>query len=215
VYICIEKTFDSLRGLKVRKNYTMSAQVKTTEIEIKNRRTYTNAEFEVSSEFEDHYELLAGKVTAKMPSDAHGRIAENIADALTVFGAKKFGRKWRDTSFDLAEGWMPVPDLAFVITAKIPPISKKAVKVVPDLVVEIDSPGYLDTQAGRDAAANKIKKYQEAGVRIIWTVNPCSKTVKVHYANQAEPVRTLTVEDELEGEDILPGFKLKIAELFS
>jgi Uma2 family endonuclease len=193
----------------------MSIQIKTTEIEIKDRRSYTNAEFERSLEFEGHYELLEGKITPKMPGDEHGRIAENMADALTVFGAKKFGRKWRNTSFDLAEGWMPVPDLAFVITARIPPVSKKAVKVVPDLVAEVDSPGDLDTQAGRDAAANKIKKYQEAGVRIIWAVNPRSQTVKVYHANQAEPVRTLTVESELEGEDILPSFKFKVTELFS
>jgi Uma2 family endonuclease len=47
---------------------------------------------------------------------------------------------------------------------------------------------------------------------MVFVVNPRRRTVAVHRAGQ--PVRILTVEDVLDGEDVVPGWSLPIHELF-
>jgi len=46
----------------------------------------------------------------------------------------------------------------------------------------------------------------------VWLIDPTSKTVLVY--RSLTNVRELTVNDELTGEDVLPGFVVKVAELF-
>lgn len=175
-------------------------------------RTYTVEEFEALPEFDDNYELLDGKLIEKpMPGDDHGRIIEDLSNYLVEYGIRKLGRKWSQTSFDLGEGWVPMPDLAFVIAGRVPPTSDGAVKAIPDLVVEVWSPHDLDSQKRNEEARAKIKRYQEAGVRIIWAINPRNRTVLVYHPNGL--VATLSEQDELDGEDVIPGFRLKVANL--
>jgi len=54
--------------------------------------------------------------------------------------------------------------------------------------------------------------YLEAGVRLIWVVNPIAKTVAVHVPGQ--PTRLLQIDDELDSGDVLPGFRSSVASLF-
>ena len=59
----------------------------------------------------------------------------------------------------------------------------------------------------------KMERYRDAGVPLVWWVNPERRTVTVfHYGRQ---VAELGESDELDGEDILPGFRLKIADIFA
>jgi Uma2 family endonuclease len=48
---------------------------------------------------------------------------------------------------------------------------------------------------------------------LVWLISPLSKVVYVYHPNQAKP-ETLGINDELDGEDIIPGFKLKVSALF-
>lgn len=48
--------------------------------------------------------------------------------------------------------------------------------------------------------------------REVWTADPERKTMKVHRPNEA--VRSLTVEDVLDGGEVVPGFRLNVAEVF-
>lgn len=49
------------------------------------------------------------------------------------------------------------------------------------------------------------------GVRLMWAVDIDNEVVTVYRGDQA---RLLTREDALEGEDVLPGFRLALSELF-
>ena len=49
-------------------------------------------------------------------------------------------------------------------------------------------------------------------MRLAWVVHPKSK--KIYVYRSATDVRILTDRDELTGEDVLPGFSVKIADLF-
>lgn len=179
-------------------------------------RTYTPEEFEALPQFDELYELVDGKLVKKpMPGDAHGRIAKRIDRKLAAFDpAEELGMMWRDTTFDVGTGWLPIPDLGFIVAERVPPESEKSVKGVPDLVVEIDFPTDLRSQKEREATSQKIAAWLAVGVRLVWSVNPRRKSVEVYHQGQTQPSLTLEVDDTLDGEDIIPGFKMKVGELF-
>lgn len=180
-------------------------------------RSYTPEEFEALPQFDDLYELVDGKLVKKpVPGDAHGRIGKRIDRKLAAFDpAENLGMLWRDTTFDVGTGWMPIPDLGFMVASRVPPESEKSVKGVPDLVVEIHSPTDLRSQKEREATRQKVADWQAVGVRIIWSINPRNKSVEVYHLGHSQPVQTLAEGAELSGEDVIPGFKLKVSELFS
>lgn len=179
-------------------------------------RTYTPEEFENLPEFEELYELVNGKLVKKpMPGDEHGRIARRIMKQFDrIDPDEKLGQLWSATTFDVGTGWMPIPDLGFMTASRVPAKSNKSVKGVPDLVVEIHSPTDLRSKAEREAAAQKIKDWQSVGVRLIWAINPKKQEIEVYHTDQPKPVQILTIKDELEGEDVIPGFKLLVETLF-
>jgi Uma2 family endonuclease len=179
-------------------------------------RTYSPEEFEALPEFDDRYELIDGKLVKKtMPGGEHGSIARRIYKRLTLFDPDdKFGEMWFDTTFNVGTGWMPIPDLAYVVANHVPAISRKALNCVPDLVVEIHSPTDLLSNPERLAARRKIKDWQGVGVLIIWAIDPARKIVEVFHPDQPEPVQQAGLSDTLDGEDVIPGFSLKVAEIF-
>lgn len=181
-------------------------------------RIYTSAQFEALPEFEENrYELLEGRLVKKeMLGHEHGRIAKKLQRGLILFDPEeKLGEMLLATSFRLNDRNTPIPDLAFWRASRVSKIAgKAALQTLPDLVVEIDSPRDLETKKRREEVQAKIQRYQSVGVSLIWAINPDNRTVSVYHPNQPEPVAALTTSDELEGEVVLPGFKLKVATLF-
>ncbi len=78
---------------------------------------------------------------------------------------------------------------------------------VPTLAVEILSPNDVI-----DDIAEKIQAYQDAGVPLVWIVDPYFRTVTVHRLG-AEP-QLFNVDQELSCEPLLPGFRCPVAKLF-
>ncbi|MFT4041111.1 MAG: Uma2 family endonuclease [Thermomicrobiales bacterium] len=81
-------------------------------------------------------------------------------------------------------------------------------RLAPDLAVDVISP----SDRARDITA-KVAMYQEAGVSLVWVVDPDPQTVTV-FAPEQEP-RTLGVSDELDGGEVLPEFRVAVAEFFA
>jgi len=81
------------------------------------------------------------------------------------------------------------------------------VTIVPDLVVEILSPS---ERAGHINA--KIQEYIAAGVQLLWLVDPPHRSITVYSAD--EPPRFLAESDVIDGGDVLPGFEIRVGELF-
>ncbi len=190
----------------------MALRARATDAE----RTYSPEEFEALPEFNERYELVDGKLVKKpMPGGEHGSIARRINKHLNLYDPEdKLGMMWFDTTFDVGTGWMPIPDLGYVVASRIPSITEKAIRCVPDLVVEIHSPSDLRSKPEREAAERKIRDWQNVGVRIIWAVNPETKSVAVYHPNQPTPVQELVMNEELDAEDVIPGFKMKLSEIF-
>lgn len=79
--------------------------------------------------------------------------------------------------------------------------------VAPELVVEVLSPSDSWTEV-----TQKLREYFTIGVRLVWIVDPGSRSV---YAYRAlTDVREFTAVDELPGDDVLPGFAVNVASLF-
>jgi Uma2 family endonuclease len=162
------------------------------------------------------YELIEGELHVSPPAgDEHGRIGTRIVRRITLFDPdERLGCIWQATRFQVAPGFGPAPDVAFISAAHLPPTSKGAVTVRPDLAVEVWSPGDLDTKAHRAEARSKVRRYQVAGVSIVWAINPANQTVEVYHPTQVNPVQVLNIGDELSGEDVIPGFHLAVRSLF-
>ncbi len=77
----------------------------------------------------------------------------------------------------------------------------------PILAIEILSPS--DQQA---EIAEKVGVYLDAGVKLVWIVDPHFRTVTVH-REQTPPV-LFNVNQSISGESILNGLELNVAEIF-
>lgn len=99
------------------------------------------------------------------------------------------------------------PDASFVSFQKMPTPLDEELSFAPDLAAEVVSKNDTAYEIEK-----KVKQYQQAGVGLIWVIYPVSKTVAVYHRDD-DPV-LVTTEHELDGIDVLPGFKLKVSELF-
>jgi Uma2 family endonuclease len=77
----------------------------------------------------------------------------------------------------------------------------------PDLAVEVVSPNDL-----YEEVETKVAEYRSAGVRLVWVVSPSAKTVVVRRLDGT--CAEVGEAGELSGEDIVPGFACRVAELF-
>jgi Uma2 family endonuclease len=100
------------------------------------------------------------------------------------------------------------PDAAILLKARQPDLSKQGYNpIAPDLAVEVVSP----TDRERNLRI-KIGNYLAAGT-IVWVVYFEGQTVEVYTPGQ--PVRIPGIDDVLDADEILPGFKLPLREIFS
>jgi Uma2 family endonuclease len=104
------------------------------------------------------------------------------------------------------------PDVAFVRADRLPsrtsPEYAKALRLAPDLAVEVVSP----SQSRRDLAA-KARLFLSFGTRLVWVVLPKQRQVDVFRLGSDKPT-ALGIDDMLDGEDIVPSFSYPVAALF-
>ncbi len=164
----------------------------------------------IDSDLELDYQ--AEEETEKRASLEHGLIGAVLSSYLVqhVLPNKLGGVFDAQTSFKVL-GNPPTrqPDVAFVRASRLPATLRKQADFAPDLAVEIvsESDKTFDTEA-------KILQYQQSGVALIWIVYPVTKTVEVYRLSQGLRSQRLFGEDELDGEAVIPGFKLALNKLF-
>lgn len=164
-------------------------------------------------EFLEHdvegYEYVSGElVPMAPPSREHGEISVNVIRYLDAHVyQQKLGRLYTaETTFQIGERTAK-PDVAFVATAQLTGDKTKGFSIPPDLAIEVVSPSDVQSRVAEKALA-----YLEAGTRLVWVLEPVSKTVTV-YRSETD-IETLTREDTLTGEDVVPGFTCSVDHLF-
>jgi Uma2 family endonuclease len=101
------------------------------------------------------------------------------------------------------------PDVSFVRFGRFPgeELPRGYASLAPDLAVEVISPNDLYEEVDQ-----KIEEYLRAGVRLVWVISPLNHTVRVYRLDGSSA--SLRDADELDGEDVLPGFRCPVRELF-
>jgi Uma2 family endonuclease len=160
------------------------------------------------------YEVVGGEIKEKTVGVQASVIASLLHGFLFMFLSEhRVGRSLAETLFliDKSKDMQRRPDVAFVSTARWPMERRApdtaAWDLVPDLAIEIVSP--TNTAEGVQA---KIHEYFDAGVSRAWVIYPKQKSIHV-YTSRTD-IRGLRLGDELDGGDLIPGFRLPLAALF-
>ena len=104
-----------------------------------------------------------------------------------------------------------IPDVSFISWEKFPGGKLPKVQIpslAPDLAVEVLSPGNTEGELRR-----KLLDYFSAGVRLVWYIEPASRTAKVY--TSPDQCTVLDETQSLSGGAVLPGFDLSLRDLFA
>jgi len=166
------------------------------------------------TEAEGRCELVEGNIIREpLPGQGHGSVAGTILVHVGRFVLERgLGKIYAaETGFVLARDPDTVrgPDAAFVSAERLAAACGHGpyFEGAPDLAVEVLSPG----NSAREIA-QKVREYLAAGGRAVWVVDPVWRTVTVHRPGQ--PPRTFGSEEILDGTPVLPGFRIRVSELF-
>jgi len=178
-------------------------------------RLFTVQDLEhMESDEAERFEVIAGMLREVEPMGGlHGEIGVRLIVPLGSWVlSRKLGEVYTESTHFIVlrdPDVVLMPDVAFVRADRLPPESVREgfMPLAPDLAVEVLSP------SNRAAAMNeKIGLYHRGGVRLVWVVQPRRRAVTVHVPGR-EPW-TLHEFDTLDGGDVLPGFRLSVADIF-
>jgi Uma2 family endonuclease len=160
------------------------------------------------------YEVVDGQVVEKTMGAFETGIASLLDQILGTFArANRLGRFFGEMLFriDLSQDLQRRPDVAFVSHARWP-YNRRVPDVpvwdmVPDLAIEVISPSN-----SASAVLRKVHDYFKAGVTRVWVVYP--EQAEVYIYSTPQQIQVVGVGQELDGGDLLPGFRLPVAVLF-
>ncbi|CAN5689315.1 Uma2 family endonuclease [soil metagenome] len=147
------------------------------------------------------------------PGGEHGRAQVRIARLLDEHAeATRAGAVLGGAGFILFSDppTVRVPDVAVVGRARLEerPLDAGLWRGAPDLAVEINSP----TNSASDSL-RKVNEYLDAGVRLVWVVDPPTRTVTVYRSR--DHIQLLGDDAELDGGPVLPDLRVSVRTIFS
>ncbi|MDE2859178.1 MAG: Uma2 family endonuclease [Chloroflexota bacterium] len=163
-----------------------------------------------------YFYLIDGELFWTMPPGGeHGDLAAEITYFLKAFVKRQnLGKVTVETGYHPPDDryTLLAPDIAFIQKARAPqPFPKKFVPLMPDLAVEIMSPGDSLKEARRKASV-----YLNNGTSLVWIVRTRQRGVDVCRVDEAGELRIEFVgqDGRLSGAGFLPGFELELRLLF-
>lgn len=171
--------------------------------------TWTDAELMTLPD-DGRYEVVDGELLHTSPASArHGEIVARLLARIHAFVTEhRLGHVFDgQTGFRLPGGNLRSPDASFVASERLPHgVPEGFLHLAPDLAVEVLSP----TDRPADVA-HKVGEYLGVGVRLLWVLDPETRAA-VAYRPGTTP-RSIRLDAELDGEDILPGFSVPVRTL--
>lgn len=170
------------------------------------------------------FELIDGERRPKLPPVyGHSRIIRLIMRLLDAYAQQHaLGEAFSETTFIMPDrldsNWVEgsrIPDLMYFAADRIQAYlestedsESKPLPLVPDFVIEVISPNdkFADVM-------DKAQGYLRDGVRLVWVIDMQGKRAFV-FEPDAETVRTLKGDALLAADEILPGFSVKLSDLF-
>jgi len=161
-----------------------------------------------------NYELVDGQLVEREVSVLSTWVGGQVHDAANRFVKEhQLGWVWHAdmgyVCFPHAPGKVRKPDVSFIRKERLPEglTSEGYLYIPPDLAVEVISPN--DSAYEVDY---KVREYLGAGVPLIWVINPEDRTVRIDRRDLS--ISWLQEQDELSGEDVIPGFRCRVSAIF-
>jgi Uma2 family endonuclease len=159
------------------------------------------------------FELVDGTLVEKVMGAKESFIAVQIILLLAEWNTRQ-----GDAGMILAEAGtikllknlVRIPDVSFTYWDHLPnrKVPNEAVPdLAPDLAVEV-----LSEKNTHAEMARKLKEYFLSGVRLVWFVDPRTRTAKSY--TSPDDVNQIAATDALEGGEVLPGLRIPLERLF-
>lgn len=155
-------------------------------------------------------ELINGEIVEKAPTPLHALIASLFNAMLFLYVQQNpIGWVFSELRIRLSDDDLNdrLPDVALALKAGRTFEPDAPLTYVPDLVVEIQSPGQSDK-----FMIDKATFFLKNGGKMVWIVYPSKQLVEVLTLTDRQ---LLTEAGILDGGDLLPGFKLPVKDIFS
>ena len=161
-------------------------------------------------------ELVNGEVIEMTPAGGvHGKVLIKVGRRIDEYvEARRLGKVvGGDVGFVLTLPSDPervrAPDVAFITPARLPEgqLPQGFIRGAPDLAVEVLSPSDNPVEVQQ-----KVRDYLEAGARLVWVLAPLAHAATVYRPDGS--ARLVREPESLDGEDVLPGLAIPLADLF-
>jgi Uma2 family endonuclease len=144
----------------------------------------------------------------------HGDICTRLSAALLAFAeTRRLGAVWdSNTGFRMNNCNVLAPDVSFVSRARLKEqeckgLTRRFFPGAPDLAVDVLSPNNT-----RQEMDGRLKDYFSSGSRLAWIVDAEAQQLEACHSLTAR--RWVGSGGFLDGEDLLPGFRYFMADLF-
>jgi Uma2 family endonuclease len=162
------------------------------------------------------YELVDGELVPVMPATrTPSRVAGTVFFRMQAHVQQtRVGAVYADVWCHLDLPYDPerlrAPDVAYFGPAKLEAAGNDEIfHVVPDLAVEVFSP---TNRRKPGDFQQRVRDYLDAGVPLLWIIYPDARYAMVHRPDGT--ARMKREGEALDGEEILPGFRIEIDDLF-
>jgi Uma2 family endonuclease len=176
-------------------------------------RSITDEELLQLPEDGNKYEVVDGELVVSPGAGfRHEDIVAELVTRLRTFASERnLGRVLpSNLLFVLPSGNRRGPDVSFIAAERVAALPPDTVfpRLAPDLAVEVLSPS---DSARR--VQDKVGEYLEAGVRLVWVIDPENRRAVIYRALSS--VEQITSDGTLEGEDVLPGFRCRLCDVLA
>ena len=160
------------------------------------------------------YELSDGElIVTPSPNYSHNQISDKFKDHLELYLLKHpIGVAIRENDVKISEATVRRPDVAFIHKDRLKGVGPHDNPLpTPNLAIEVISPS--------DRASDIMKKvfqYLEAGVQVVWLFDTGTLHAYRQTSTSGRLITEVFSEDkEFSEPELLPGFTLKISEIFT
>ena len=155
------------------------------------------------------YELVDGEPKRMSTNWKHDLIGGNVHAIIRPFARGRGYMSIGQTGFRMISSNVRNPDISFTVKERVAnqEVFNGFGPSSPDLCIEVISPSEEPADMAR-----KVREYFASGARVVWQMFPETETIKVY--TSPEDFTIYTAQNEIDCPDLLPGFRVTVAELF-
>ena len=158
------------------------------------------------------YEVVDGELRMRPAGLLHELIVARLIELLSAYvRPRRLGMVLgSNVLYVLPSGNKRGPDVSFIAAGRLGEDASEVIfpEIAPDIAVEVLSPNTSPRKV-----LDSVGECLTAGVRLVWVIDPRRRTAAAYRG--ATAVRELGENSALDGEDVIPGFRCPLTEIFS